>query len=82
MIDPKIFDELARKVSANVPSGIRELQQDLDKNLHAALQASLSKLDLVTHEEFEVQRLVLEKTRKKLKEMERRVTELEAQIIK
>lgn len=80
MIDPKIFDELAQKVSSSVPSGIRELQQDLDKNLHEALQAGLSKLDLVTHEEFEVQTQVLERTRKKLKEMERRVIELEALI--
>ena len=78
MIDPKIFDDLAHKVSSSVPAGIRELQQDLDKNLHAVLQAGLGKLDLVTREEFEVQALVLERTRSRLKAMEKRVDELEA----
>ena len=43
-----------------------------------ALQAGLGKLDLVTREEFDVQRAVLLRTREKLEALEKAVAELEA----
>ena len=77
MIDPKVFDELAQRLSAAVPSGVRELQGDVEKNLRAALQAGLGKLDLVTREEFDVQAAVLARSRQKLDELAVRVERLE-----
>jgi BMFP domain-containing protein YqiC len=44
------------------------------------LQSGLARLDLVTREEFEVQRAVLLRTREKLEELQRNVAELEAQL--
>ena len=49
------------------------------KNFHAILQGALGKLDLVTREEFEVQKAVLAKTRSKLETLEKRVEEIELQ---
>jgi len=46
------------------------------------LQGALGKLDLVTREEFEVQKAVLAKTRSKLEALEQRVADLEARILK
>lgn len=43
-----------------------------------ALQAGLGKLDLVTREEFDVQRAVLLRTREKLDALEQAVAALEA----
>ena len=80
MIDPKIFDDLARRVSAAVPQGVREIQGDVERNLRAALQAALSKLDLVTREEYEVQQAVLARSRAKLDELAVRVAVLEEQL--
>jgi BMFP domain-containing protein YqiC len=80
MIDPKIFDDLARRVSAAVPQGVREIQRDVERNLRAALQAALSKLDLVTREEYEVQQAVLARSRAKLDELAVRVAVLEEQL--
>lgn len=77
MLDPKLFDDLARRLADAVPTGIRELQQDVEKNLRAVLQASLSKLDLVTREEFDVQARVLARTREKLDKLEKTLSELE-----
>jgi ubiquinone biosynthesis accessory factor UbiK len=57
------------------------LKEDLEKNFHAVLQSALSKLDLVTREEFEVQKLVLTKTRAKLEDLEKRVAALEQQAL-
>ncbi|MGZ4999589.1 MAG: accessory factor UbiK family protein, partial [Methylomonas sp.] len=41
----------------------------------------LSKLDLVSREEFEVQKSVLAKTRTRLEELEKRVAELEQRVL-
>lgn len=77
-IDPKIFDDLARKLADSVPAGVKELQSDLERNFHAILQSSFNKLNLVTREEFEVQSALLARTRTKLDELEKQVAELEA----
>jgi BMFP domain-containing protein YqiC len=57
---------------ASTPAG------DIEKNLRAALGSLFAKLDLVTREEFDVQREVLARTRAKLQALEARVAELEA----
>ena len=78
MIDLKAIDELARRVSEMVPPGMREAGDELQANVKATLQAGLAKLDLVTREEFEVQRAVLLRTREKLDALERALAALEA----
>ena len=80
MIDFKAIDELARRLSDLVPPGMQEARADLEKNFRAALQAGLGRLDIVTREEFDVQRAVLLRTREKLDALERTVDELEAQL--
>jgi BMFP domain-containing protein YqiC len=77
--DPRQLDELTRSVMSKLPSGLQDVQRDVEKNLRAALQSGLARLDLVTREEFEVQSAVLQRSREKLEALERRVTELEAQ---
>jgi BMFP domain-containing protein YqiC len=80
MIDLKAIDDLARRLSDMVPPNVKAAQADLENNFRAALQTGLGKLDLVTREEFEVQRAVLLRTREKLEALERTVAELEARL--
>ena len=85
MIDLDQLDDLARRLSSLVPPGLRgesaqELRNELQQNFRAVLQSGLSRLDLVTREEFEVQRAVLLRTREKLEHLERVVNELEGQL--
>ena len=77
MFDTKFIDDLARQISDSVPSGVKGLQQDLEKNIHTLLQGALAKLDLVTREEFDTQTQVLLRTREKLEQLEKTITELE-----
>jgi BMFP domain-containing protein YqiC len=77
MIDLNTIDDLARRLSALVPPGLRDSQEELQQTFKAALQSGLSKLDLVTREEFDVQRAVLLRTREKLEALERAVAALE-----
>jgi len=80
MIDLNHIDELARRLSGLVPPGLRESRDEMQQNFKSVLQAGLSKLDLVTREEFEVQRAVLLRTREKLEQLQRAVAELESQV--
>lgn len=79
--DAKSIDEIAGKLANTIPPGLSHLKEDLEKNFHAVLQGALSKLDLVTREEFEVQKLVLVKTRANLEALEKRVAALEQQVL-
>jgi len=80
MIDLDKLDDLARRLSSLVPPAMREGREELQQNFKAVLQAGLGKLDLVTREEFEVQRAVLLRTREKLEALEALVSTLEAQL--
>jgi len=78
MIDLAQLDDLARRLSNLVPPGLREGREELQQNFKSVLQAGLGKLDLVTREEFDVQRAVLARTRDKLEALERQLAELVA----
>lgn len=80
MLDPKVIDEFARRIAESVPPGLRTLQQDMEKNFRAAMQAAFARMDLVTREEFDVQTQVLARTRARLEALERRVADLEARL--
>ena len=80
MIDLNHIDDLARRLSQLIPPGLRASGEELQASFRSALQAGLGKLDLVTREEFEVQRAVLLRTREKLETLERTVEELEARL--
>jgi BMFP domain-containing protein YqiC len=77
MIDLKAIDDLARRLNDLVPPGLKDARADLEQNFKATLQAGLGKLDLVTREEFDVQRAVLLRTREKVEALEKVVAALE-----
>ena len=77
MLDPKLFDDLSKRLADGMPRGFQSLQDDMQRNLRSGLEAALGKLNLVTREEFEVQQAVLGRTREKLKALEARVEALE-----
>jgi BMFP domain-containing protein YqiC len=78
MIDLAQLDDLARRLSGLVPPGLREGREELQQNFKSVLQSGLARLDLVTREEFDVQRAVLLRTREKLEALEREVQALES----
>jgi ubiquinone biosynthesis accessory factor UbiK len=74
------LDDLARRLADTVPESVRAFGRDLEGNFKAILQSQLSKLDLVTRQEFDVQAAILERTRAKLTELEARLKDLESKI--
>ena len=77
-IDLAHIDELARRLSSLVPGSLRDSREELQQNFKSVLQTGLGKLDLVTRDEFDVQRAVLLRTRDKLNELQRAVAKMEA----
>ena len=77
MADTRFFEEIDRRmrdVLAQSPA------KDLEKNLRALLSNAFSRLDLVSREEFDVQREVLARTRAKLAELEAKLAEFEQHV--
>lgn len=77
MLNKKLFDDISSKISdtiANSPI------KDVEQNIKAILTSTISRLNLVTREEFEIQQQVLLKTREKLAELEAQVTALAGKI--
>lgn len=76
-MDPRFIDDLARKLSAAVPQGIANVKRDLEDNFKSVLQSALSRMDLVTRQEFDVQAGVLRRTREKVDALEAKIAALE-----
>jgi BMFP domain-containing protein YqiC len=60
-----------------VPDDMTRFQEDVEKNLKAALQSAFSNMDLVSREEFDIQSELLSRTRELLEELEKKISELE-----
>jgi len=80
MFNPKSIDDIATRLTDALPPGLNTFKEDMEKNFKAILQSVLGKMDLVTREEFEVQKGVLAKTRSRLEDLEKRVFEMENKI--
>lgn len=81
MLEPSTLNDLAKRLAGVVPGDLHLLKGDMEKTFQAILQASFSRMNLVSREEFDVQRSVLARTREQLESLEARVTELEQQIL-
>lgn len=77
MKETRGIEELAERLAAILPPGVRGLRAELEDNFRAVLRANLERWDLVSRERFDVQAEVLARTQKRLKEMEARVAKLE-----
>ncbi|MBH97535.1 MAG: hypothetical protein CMM56_03685 [Rhodospirillaceae bacterium] len=71
------LDALARQLAEAVPGNLKSISGDMERNFKSMIQSGLSKMDLVTREEFDIQTAVLSKTREKLELLETRLKELE-----
>jgi ubiquinone biosynthesis accessory factor UbiK len=77
-MDPLRIDEIARRLIERVPPALKAVRDDLENNFRAVLRERLSKLDLVTRDEFDAQARVLERTRARLEALEAKLAALES----
>jgi ubiquinone biosynthesis accessory factor UbiK len=77
MFDTKFINDMAKRLSESLPSDLTKAKKDVEKNFRAVLKSMLVKMDLVTREEFDLQKNVLLKTRAKLNTLGKQVADLE-----
>ncbi|MBX3726170.1 MAG: accessory factor UbiK family protein [Xanthomonadales bacterium] len=78
MIRPEHIEALSQRIGELLPPSVREGGEAFRANLKAAVGAQLGRLDLVTREEFEIQRALLQRSRERLDQLAARVDALEA----
>ena len=77
MLDPKKLEEIAKQITESIPPGVKTMAEGAETKVKQILQAQLSRLDVVSREEFDVQSKVLIRTREKLEALEARIAQLE-----
>lgn len=73
----KGVEELAERLAAILPPGLKSLRAELEDNFRAVLRANLERWDLVSRERFDVQAELLARTQARLKTLESRLAALE-----
>ncbi len=68
--DFQTLDEITRKLAAALPAELQTARDELQTQFRSILEATFNRMDLVTREEFEIQKKVLARTREKLEALE------------
>ena len=72
-METKSIIELVEKIESLIPTGTSKMSEELREALKKAIEDHLHRLDLVTREEFDVQKQVLLKTREKIEALEKKL---------
>jgi len=76
MITPEMIAKLNEAVLERLPPGLETARQDIKSALRSALLDVFDHLDLVTKAEFEAQTRLLERTLKRIDDLEAALNEL------
>lgn len=71
------IDELCAKISSVLPEDLNNLKEDTQKNLRAVLQSVFEKMDLVTREDFDVQKKILSRAQEQIQQLTQEIKKLE-----
>ncbi|HEY5703157.1 MAG TPA: accessory factor UbiK family protein [Gammaproteobacteria bacterium] len=80
VINTEKLDELVNRIISGLPRDLELARKDIEKNLKSAISAGLARMDLVTREEYDIQLALLQRTREKLENLEKKLTDLEDQL--
>jgi BMFP domain-containing protein YqiC len=78
MIDLGKIDDIVNRLSESLPPGVNRLKEDMESQFRSVLKGAFEKMDLVTREEFDIQKSVLKRTQAKLEALEKQLNELES----
>lgn len=80
MIPNELLTTLATQITQAVPgaaTAAKAAQEEVQNNVKILISSALSKLDLVTREEFDAQTEVLHRTRAMVEVLEKKISDLE-----
>ena len=73
IMETKSIIDLVEKIDSLIPSGTSKMTDEFRDALKKTVENHLHQLDLVTREEFDVQKQVLLKTREKIEALEKKL---------
>nr|WP_198678668.1 accessory factor UbiK family protein [Idiomarina seosinensis] len=79
MMDNKTIENIAKQISDSMPAGVKEVADNVEQRVKQTLQTQLSKLDLVTREEMDVQQQMLLRLRERVVQLEQQLAEKDSQ---
>ncbi len=77
MLNSQLINDLSNKINQIINSSPLP---DMEKNINALIRGALTKMELVSREEFDVQAEILKNAREELVKLEAKLAELEAQL--
>ena len=77
MIDLGKIDDIVNRLSDSLPPAASRLREDMEAQFRSVLKSAFQRMDLVTREEFDIQKSVLERTQQKLEALQQQLEELE-----
>tara|TARA_R110000782_G_scaffold124850_23_gene216404 strand:+ start:3217 stop:3498 length:282 start_codon:yes stop_codon:yes gene_type:complete len=80
MINKEHIEEFIQQAGKLLPEDLSHFKKEIESNLRTTLSASLSKMDLVTREEYDIQTALLQRTRAHLDTLQKKLTKLEEQL--
>jgi BMFP domain-containing protein YqiC len=66
-------DEITKKILEALPTDFKSIEHDVRQKIKLVVQSTLSKMDVVNREEFDIQTQVLARTREKVETLEKQL---------
>lgn len=76
-LSPRILDEVVHKISASLPDDLKKGKDTIEKNVRAVAEGVFQQLDLVSRREFDAQSEMLAQSQLRIRELQKRIEELE-----
>ncbi|WP_411359894.1 accessory factor UbiK family protein [Pseudidiomarina salilacus] len=76
-MDAKKIEEIAKQINDSIPAGVKDLAGNMEQRIKQILQQQLAKLDVVTHEELDVQQQLLLRLRQRVEALEQQLQQLQ-----
>ena len=75
MINLGKIDEIVTRLTDSLPPGATQLREDMESRFRTILNSTFEKMELVTREEFEQQKALLERAQVRLEALQRQLDE-------
>jgi BMFP domain-containing protein YqiC len=77
MINLGNLDEIVNRLTDALPPGTAQLRDDVEARFRTVLKSAFEKMDLVTREEFEQQKALLERAQVRLLALQQQVDQMD-----
>ncbi|MES2909416.1 MAG: accessory factor UbiK family protein [Pseudomonadota bacterium] len=76
----QLINRLGQQFGEHLPVQLKAARHELEDHLKIILRDALSRMELLTRDEFDIQQTLLAKTRAKVDQLEQQLRSLEAQL--